>query len=48
MVNIEGAEDRMIKLCVIIMPYPSKDVYNMDKTELFWKATLDTTLATKL
>ena len=47
-VNTEGAEDRMIELWEIVAPYPPKDVYNMDETGLFWKATLDTTLATKL
>jgi DDE superfamily endonuclease/Tc5 transposase DNA-binding domain len=46
-VNMEGAEDRMIELRAIVAPYPSKDVYNMDETGLFWKATPDTTLATE-
>ena len=44
---MDGAEDCITKLQVIIKPYPLKDVYNMDKTGLFWKAILDTTLATK-
>ena len=47
-VNIEGAEDRIIELRAIVTSYPLKDVYNIDETGLFWKATLDTTLATKL
>ena len=47
LVNMEGAEDRMIELCAIVVPYPLKDVYNMDETGLFWKATLDTILATE-
>ena len=34
-VNMEGAEDRMIELHVIVTPYPLKDVYNIDKTGLF-------------
>jgi len=46
-VNIEGAKDRIIELRAIVAPYPLKDIYNMDKTGLFWKAILDTTLATK-
>jgi hypothetical protein len=29
------------------MSYPLKDVYNMDETGLFWKAILDTILATE-
>ena len=45
--NIEGAEDRMVELRVIVQPYPLRDVYNMDETGLFWKATPDTTLATE-
>ena len=44
---MEGAEDRMIELRTIVAPYPSKDVYNMDETGLFWKATPDTILATE-
>jgi len=44
---MEGAEDRMVELRAIVAPYLLIDVYNMDKTGLFWKATLDTTLATK-
>ena len=44
---MEGAEDRMIELQVIIAPYPPNDVYNMDETGLFWKAIPDTILATK-
>ena len=47
LVNTEGAEDRMIELQEIVAPYPPKDVYNMDETGLFWRATPDTTLATK-
>ena len=44
---MEGAEDRMIELRAIVTPYPLKDMYNMDETGLFWKAILDTILATK-
>ena len=44
---MEGAEDRMIELRALIVSYPLKDVYNIDKTGLFWKATLDTILATE-
>ena len=44
---MDGAEDRMVELQVIIKPYLLKDVYNIDKTGLFWKAIPDTTLATK-
>jgi len=47
LVNTEGAKDRIIELCAIVAPYPLKDIYNMDKIGLFWKAILDTTLATK-
>ena len=47
LVNMEGAEDCMIELCAIVMPYLLKDVYNIDKTGLFWKAIPDTTLATE-
>ena len=46
-VNMEGAEDRMLELRAIVAPYPPNDVYNMDETGLFWKAILDTTLATE-
>ena len=35
LVNIEGAEDRIIELYIIIAPYPLKDVYNIDETRLF-------------
>jgi hypothetical protein len=35
LVNIEGAEDRMIELQVIIAPYLPKDVFNIDKIGLF-------------
>jgi hypothetical protein len=45
--NMDKAEDRMVELQVIIKPYSLKDVYNMDETGLFWKAILDTILATK-
>src|SRR2546423_1058245 len=34
-------------LRAIVAPYSSKDVYIMDETGLFWKATPDTTLATE-
>ena len=44
---MEGAKDRMIELYAIIISFPLKDVYNMDKTKLFQKAILDTILATK-
>ena len=44
---MEGAEDRIIELRAIVAPYLLKDVFNIDKTGLFWKAILDTTLATK-
>ena len=47
LVNIEGAEDRMIELREIVASYLLKDIYNMDKIGLFWKAILDTILATK-
>ena len=47
LVNMEGAEDRMTELRALIMFYPLKDVYNMDKTRLFWKAIPNTILATK-
>ena len=32
---MEGAEDRMIELQAIVVSYPLKDIYNMDKTGLF-------------
>ena len=35
LVNIEGAEDRIVELRAIITPYPLKDIYNIDKTGLF-------------
>ena len=44
---MEGTEDRMIELCVVVVSFLLKDVYNMDETGLFQKATLDTTLATE-
>ena len=44
---MDGVEDRMVELRVIVKPYPLKDVYNIDETGLFQKAILDTTLATK-
>jgi len=44
---MEGAGDRMIELRAIVVSFPSKDVYNMDETGLFWKATPYTTLATE-
>jgi len=47
LVNIEGAEDRMIELWEIVALYLPKDIYNMDKTGLFWKAILDIILAIK-
>jgi len=47
LVNMEGAEDRIIELWAIIAPYLKKDVYNIDKTGQFWKAIPDTILATK-
>ena len=34
-VNMEGAEDCMTELCVIVVPYPLKDVYNINETGLF-------------
>jgi len=45
---MEGAKDCMIELQAIIAPYLLKDVYNINKTGLFWKAILDTILAIKL
>ena len=33
--NIDGAEDRMVELRVIVIPYLLKDVYNIDEIELF-------------
>ena len=47
LVNIEGAKDRIIELCAIIISFLLKDIYNIDKTGLFQKAILDTILATK-
>ena len=44
---MEGAKDCMIEFQAIVVSYPLKDVYNIDKTKLFQKATLDTILATK-
>ena len=44
---MEGAKDRIIELRAIVAPYLLKNVYNIDKTGLFWKAILDTILATK-
>ncbi|OCK93135.1 uncharacterized protein K441DRAFT_723837 [Cenococcum geophilum 1.58] len=44
---MEGAKDRIIELYAIVVFFLLKDVYNMDETRLFWKAILDTTLATK-
>ena len=44
---MEGAKNRMIELHAIIVSFLLKDVYNIDKTGLFWKAILDTILATK-
>ena len=35
LVNMEGAEDRIIELQAIIAPYLPKDIYNIDKTGLF-------------
>ena len=35
LVNMEGAEDHMVELRVIIAPYLLKDVYNINETELF-------------
>ena len=34
-VNIEGAEDRIIKLQAIVAPYPPNNIYNIDETGLF-------------
>ena len=45
--NMDGVEDYIVELQVIVKPYLLKDVYNMDKIGLFQKAILDTTLATK-
>ena len=44
---MDGAEDRIVELRVIVKPYLLKDIYNIDKIELFWRAILDTILATK-
>ena len=33
--NMDGVEDRMVELRVIVKPYPLKDVYNIDETGLF-------------
>ena len=44
---MEGAKDCMVELWAIIKPYSLKDIYNIDKIELFWKATLNTILITK-
>ena len=44
---MEGAEDRIIELRALVVSFPLKDIYNIDKTGLFWKAILDTILATK-
>jgi len=35
LVNIEGAKDRIIELCAIIISFLLKDIYNIDKTGLF-------------
>ena len=35
LVNIEGAEDRIIELREIVASYLLKDIYNMDKIGLF-------------
>ena len=47
LVNIEGAEDRIVELRVIVAPYSLMDIYNINKTGLFWKAILNTILATE-
>ena len=48
LVNMESVKDCMIELRKIIAPYLLKDVYNIDKTGLYWKAILDIILVTKL
>jgi len=48
LVNMEGAEDHIIELRIIIAPYFSKDIYNMDETGLYWKDILNTILVIKL
>jgi len=45
LVNIEGVKDRIIELWEIVAPYLLKDIYNINKIGLFWKAILNTTLA---
>jgi hypothetical protein len=35
LVNMEGAEDRIIELRAIVAPYLPNNIYNIDKTELF-------------
>ena len=44
---MEGAKDRIIELRAIVVSFPLKDIYNIDKIGLFQKAILDTILATK-
>ena len=44
---MDGSEDRIVELRVIVEPYLLKDVYNIDKIGLFWKVILDTILATE-
>ena len=37
----------MNNLCILCLKYNPNDILNMDETGLFWKMSLDRTLATK-
>ena len=46
-VNMEDIEAELIEIREILKSYPTDDIYNMDESALFWKASPDATLATE-
>jgi hypothetical protein len=45
-VQAEDSAEALEEVKIEVKKYPDDDVYNMDETGLFWKATPDLTLAT--
>lgn len=46
-VDLIVVEEELHEIRETVQRYDSEDVYNMDESALFWKTTLDVTLATQ-
>ena len=46
-VNLDDVESQLMEIREMLAPYDNDDIYNMDESALYWKASPDATLATE-